>query len=269
MKLRVALLAALVTATAAACGSGGGAAADPNAPLIVGVSPTPHGQILQYVADKLAPAKGLKVQVKEFTDYVTPNTSLVDKSLDANYFQHQPYLADFEQSHGVQLSWITAVHLEPLGLYSRKAHKAAELPDGAKIGVPNDTSNEARAFKLLADNGLIKLKPGVEASATPRDVADNPKHLQFVELEAAQLPRSLDDTDASIVNGNYALSAGLDVKTALLVEKAHGNPNANGLVTRPELADDKRIKELTELLTSPQVKDYIDQTFHGSVLPAF
>jgi D-methionine transport system substrate-binding protein len=269
MKLRVALLAALVMATAAACGSGGGAAADPNAPLIVGVSPTPHGQILQYVADKLAPAKGLKVQVKEFTDYVTPNTSLVDKSLDANYFQHQPYLADFEQSHGVQLSWITAVHLEPLGLYSRKAHKAAELPDGAKIGVPNDTSNEARAFKLLADNGLIKLKPGVEASATPRDVADNPKHLQFVELEAAQLPRSLDDTDASIVNGNYALSAGLDVKTALLVEKAQGNPNANGLVTRPELAGDKRIKELAELLTSPQVKDYIDQTFHGSVLPAF
>ena len=269
MKLRVALLAALVTVTAAACGTGGGAAADPNAPLVVGVSPTPHGQILQFVADKLAPAKGLKIQVKEFTDYVTPNTSLVDKSLDANYFQHQPYLADFEQSHGAQLSWVTAVHLEPLGLYSKKAHKPADLTDGAKIGVPNDTSNEARALKLLADNGLLKLKPGPESTATPRDIADQPKHLQFVELEADQLPRSLEDTDASIVNGNYALAAGLDTKTAVLIEKAQGNPNANGLVTRPELAGDKRIKELAELLNSPQVKDYIDQTFHGSVLPAF
>ncbi|AHH94154.1 MetQ/NlpA family ABC transporter substrate-binding protein [Kutzneria viridogrisea] len=269
MKLRALIPAALVTLTLAGCGGGAGSAPDENAPLVVGVSPTPHGQILKYVADNLASAKGLKLDVKEFTDYVTPNTSLVDKSLDANYFQHQPYLADFETKNGAKLQWITAVHLEPLGLYSKKVKSAAELPDGAKIGVPSDASNEARAFKLLADNGVIKLKDGA-STGSPRDVADNPKHLQFVELEAAQLPRSLQDTDASIVNGNYALDAQLDPgKDAILLEKAQGNPNANGLVTRPELANDKRIKALAELLNSPQVKDYITKTYHGGVLPAF
>lgn len=267
MKLGVVIPAVLVAATAlAGCGS---APADENAPLVVGVSPTPHGQILKYVADNLAAGKGLKLDIKEFTDYVTPNTSLADKSLDANYFQHKPYLADFESKNGAKLAWVTTVHLEPLGLYSKKVKKAADLPDNAKIGLPSDASNETRALKLLADNGLIKLKDGA-TTGSPRDIADNPKHLQFVELEAAQLPRSLEDTDASIVNGNYALAAQLDPNSdAILLEKADGNPNANGLVTRPELTGDKRIKALAELLTSPQVKDYITKTFHGAVLPAF
>jgi D-methionine transport system substrate-binding protein len=159
------------------------------------------------------------------------------------------------------------VHIEPLGVYSKKFKKLTDLPSGAKVAVANDATNEARGLKLLQDNGLIKIKAGSEKSATIRDVADNPKNLQFVELEAAQLPRSLDDTDASVVNGNYAIDAGLKpAGDALALEKAENNPNANGLVTRTELKDDKRIKQLAELLQSQQVKDYIKQTFNGSVL---
>jgi len=264
MRIRAALLAAVLL-TAVGCGTG--AASDPNAALKVGVSPVPHAQILKYVADNLAKDKGLKIEIVEFTDYVLPNTALVDGSLDANYFQTVPYLETFKQSSGAKVDWIGPVHLEPLGVYSKKHKKLTDLPEGAKVAVANDATNEARGLRLLQANGLIKVKPGTEATATIRDIADNPKKLEFVELEAAQLPRSLEDTDASVVNGNYAIDAGLKpASDALVLEKAEGNPNANGLVTRAELKDDKRIKDLLDLLQSQQVKDYITQTFSGSVL---
>jgi D-methionine transport system substrate-binding protein len=267
MRIRAALLAVLLTAVG--CGSGDtGAASDPNAPLKVGVSPVPHAQVLRYVADNLAASKGLKVEVVEFTDYVQPNEALVDGSLDANYFQTVPYLDTFKAERGATLEWIGPVHLEPLGVYSKKHRSLADLPSGARVAVANDATNEARGLKLLQDNGLIKLAPGTEKTATVRDIAENPKGLEFVELEAAQLPRSLDDTDASVVNGNYAIDAGLNpASDALALEKAEGNPNANGLVTRAELKDDQRIKDLLTLLQSPEVKSYIEQTFSGSVLP--
>jgi D-methionine transport system substrate-binding protein len=275
MRLRsvVSSLAALAAAvTLAACGGGApeaaAPAADPAAPLRVGVSPTPHGQILAYVADELAPARGLQIEVVEFTDYVQPNTALVDGSLDANYFQTVPFLEEFTASSGAQLEWIAPVHLEPLGLYSRSVTDLAALPDGATIGIANDPANEARGLRLLAANGLITLNPGAEQTATPRDIAANPKNLQFRELEAAQLPRSLEDTDASVVNGNYAIDAGLNpAQDALVLESAEGNPNANGLVTRPELRSDPRITALAELLRSPEVKGYIEQTYAGAVIP--
>lgn len=264
MRIRAALLAAVLL-TAVGCGTG--AAVDQNAALKVGVSPVPHAQILKYVAQNLAKDKGLEIEVVEFTDYVQPNTALVDGSLDANYFQTVPYLDTFKQSSGSELDWVGPVHIEPLGVYSKKYKKLTELPEGGKVAVANDATNEARGLKLLQANGLIKVKPGTEETATVRDIVDNPKKLEFVELEAAQLPRSLDDTDASVVNGNYAIDAGLKPATdALALEKAEGNPNANGLVTRAELKDDKRIKALLELLQSQQVKDYIQQTFSGSVL---
>jgi D-methionine transport system substrate-binding protein len=270
MRLRAALplfLGAVLTAVSVAGCGGGNAAGDPNAALKVGVSPVPHAQILKYVADNLAEDKGLKIDVVEFTDYVQPNTALVDGSLDANYFQTVPYLDEFKAKSGAEVDWIAPVHIEPLGVYSKKFKKLTDLPSGAKVAVANDATNEARGLKLLQDNGLIKIKAGSEKSATIRDVADNPKNLQFVELEAAQLPRSLDDTDASVVNGNYAIDAGLKpADDALALEKAENNPNANGLVTRTELKDDKRIRQLAELLQSQQVKDYIKQTFNGSVL---
>ena len=266
MRIRAALLAVLLTAVG--CGSGDtGAASDPNAPLKVGVSPVPHAQVLRYVSEKLAPAKGLKVEVVEFTDYVQPNTALVDGSLDANYFQTVPYLDTFKAESGATLEWIGPVHIEPLGVYSKKHKSLADLPSGGKVAVANDATNEARGLKLLQDNGLIKVAPGKEATATIRDIAENPRGLEFVELEAAQLPRSLDDTDASVVNGNYAIDAGLKpASDALALEKAEGNPNANGLVTRAELKDDKRIRDLLALLQSQEVKDYIKSTFSGSVL---
>ncbi|GAA3855291.1 MetQ/NlpA family ABC transporter substrate-binding protein [Saccharothrix violaceirubra] len=269
MRIRAALLTAALLIGVTACGSADqGAAGNPEAALKVGVSPVPHAQILRYVADNLAKDKGLKIEIVEFSDYVQPNTALVDKSLDANYFQTVPYLESFKTDSGSQLEWIGPVHLEPLGLYSKKIKKLDELASGAKVGLANDAANEARGLRLLQANGLIKLKAGTEKTATTKDVAENPKNLQFVTLEAAQLPRSLEDTDVSVINGNYAIDAGLKpAADALVLEKAEGNPNANGLVTRPELKDDKRIKDLLGLLQSQQVKDYINKEFNGSVLP--
>ncbi|CCH28031.1 MetQ/NlpA family ABC transporter substrate-binding protein [Actinosynnema sp. NPDC047251] len=266
MRIRAALVAVLLTAVG--CGSGQtGAASDPEAALKVGVSPVPHAQVLKYVAENLAKDKGLKIEVVEFTDYVQPNTALVDGSLDANYFQTIPYLDTFKTESGAKLEWIGPVHVEPLGVYSKKHKKLTDLPSGAKVAVANDATNEARGLRLLAENGLIKIKAGAEKVPSIRDVAENPKNLEFVALEAAQLPRSLEDTDASVVNGNYAIDAGLKPATdALVLEKAEGNPNANGLVTRAELKDDKRIRDLLALLQSQQVKDYIKQTFDGAVL---
>jgi D-methionine transport system substrate-binding protein len=270
-RILTALTALAAVVTMAACGGGAPEAAaptDPAAPLRVGVSPTPHGQILRYVADELAPARGLRIEVVEFTDYVQPNTALVDGSLDANYFQTVPYLDEFTASSGADLAWIAPVHVEPLGLYSRTVTDIAALPDGSTIGIANDATNEARGLRLLAANGLITLDPGSESTATPRDIATNPKNLQFSELEAAQLPRSLEDTDASVVNGNYAIDAGLNPsQDALVLESAEGNPNANGLVTRTELQSDPRIATLAELLQSQEVKSYIEQTFAGAVIP--
>ncbi|SHG56864.1 MetQ/NlpA family ABC transporter substrate-binding protein [Streptoalloteichus hindustanus] len=267
--LTAAVLATTVTLGLAACGGGSDAAKNPDAPLRVGASPVPHAQILNYVKDELAKDKGLKLEVVEITDYVTPNTSLAEKSLDANYFQHKPYLEKFEADKGVKLQWVGPVHLEPLAAFSRKGVKSlAELGDGAKVAVPNDPTNEARALTLLAQSGVLELKAGTERTATKNDVTKNPKNLQIVELEAAQVPRSLDEVDAAVINGNYALQAGQDLKSALAVEKAEGNPYANGLVTRPELANDERIKKLQELLTSPKVKEYIEKNFKGAVTSA-
>ncbi|WP_182875305.1 MetQ/NlpA family ABC transporter substrate-binding protein [Microbispora sp. H10670] len=269
------VIAAVVALVLSACGSSspgtatatGSAAAD--APLKVGVSPVPHAQILKYVADNLAAAKGLKLELVEFSDYVQPNLQLQDGRLDANYFQHKPYLDDFNASKGTKLSFVAPVHLEPLGLYSRKVKDLASLPQGGTVAVPNDATNLGRALKLLADNGVVTLKDGAGTAATERDVAGNPKNLTFRPLEAAQLPRSLDDVDAAVINGNYALEADLDPSSdALVLEKAEGNPYANGLVVAQGHESDPRVKTLVGLLTGPEVKKYIEETFKGSVVSA-
>ncbi|MGW4646495.1 MetQ/NlpA family ABC transporter substrate-binding protein [Kitasatospora sp. NPDC004289] len=254
-----------------ACGSDSSSSgSSPDAPLKVVASPTPHAQILEYVQKNLADAAGLKLDVKVVTDYVTPNTSVQDGSADANYFQHVPYLKDFNQKKGTDIVSVETVHLEPLGLYSKKVKSAAELPDGATVGLPNDTTNEGRALKLLADNNVITLKEGVGTAATPADVTGNPKHLKWKELEAAQLPRSLPDLDAAVINGNYAIEANLKPATdAILLEKAEGNPYANILAVKKGKENDPRVKKLAELLHSDKVKQYINDTFKGSVIPAF
>ncbi|MER5639847.1 MetQ/NlpA family ABC transporter substrate-binding protein [Kitasatospora sp. NPDC002227] len=263
-------LALGLTACSSSSSSGSGSSADANAPLTVIASPTPHAQILEYVQKNLADKAGLKLNVKVVTDYVVPNTAVQDGSADANYFQHVPYLEDFNKKHGTDIVSVETVHLEPLGLYSKKVKKAEELANGATVGIPNDATNEGRALKLLADNKLITLKDGVGTSATPADITANPKNLKWKELDAAQLPRSEADLDAAVINGNYALDSGLKPATdAILLEKAEGNPYANILAVKKGKENDPRVQKLATLLHSPEVKQYITSTFQGSVIPAF
>ncbi|MEV4558024.1 MetQ/NlpA family ABC transporter substrate-binding protein [Kitasatospora sp. NPDC049285] len=261
---------ALALAACSSGSSGSGASADPNKALTVVASPTPHAQILQYVKDNLAAKAGLNLDIKVVTDYVTPNTSVQDGSADANYFQHQPYLDDFNKKQGTSIVAVEPVHLEPLGLYSKKVKSLGELANGAQVAVPNDATNEGRALKLLADNNVITLKSGAGTTATVQDIASNPKNLKFKELEAAQLPRALADVDAAVINGNYALEANLKPATdAIALEKAEGNPYANILAVKKGHENDPRVQKLAELLHSAEVKKYIDDTFQGSVIPAF
>jgi D-methionine transport system substrate-binding protein len=267
--IAAALSVGALTLSLTACGSdAGGDSAD--GPLVVAASPTPHADILDYVKDNLAKKEGLELEVREFTDYVQPNTATQDGSVGANFFQHKPYLDDFNEQHGTDIVPVADVHLEPLGLYSKKAEAIGDIQDGATLALPNDATNEGRALKLFADNGLLTLKDGVGQNGTPKDIASNPKHLRFKELEAAQLPRSLDDTDAAIINGNYALEADLSpAKDALVAEKAKDNPYANFLAVKKGNEDDPRVRKLAKLLTSPEAKKYIEDKFQGAVIPAF
>lgn len=251
-------------------GSGSGANASTDEPLRVGASPVPHAEILNFVAKDLAPKAGLKLEVKEFSDYVLPNTALNDGQLDANYFQTPAYLKDQAKARGLDLVSIVGVHIEPLGIYSRKHDDLAKVPNGAKVAIPNDATNENRALQLLAANQLLTLKDGATENATVRDIADNPKDLDFEEVDAAQTARALDDVDLAVINGNYALENDLKpADDALALEQAEGNPNANLLVTLGKDKDDPRVKKLAELLTSPEVKAFIEDKYQGAVLPAF
>lgn len=275
-KITTAVLAAgALTFGLTACGSdndasSGSASSDSSGALVVAASPTPHAEILNYIKDNLAKKAGLDLEVKEFTDYVTPNTATEDGSVDANYFQNQPYLDDFNKKNGTHIVPVVTVHLEPLGLYSHKVKSADALKSGATIAVPNDSVNEARALKLLAANGLITLKDGVGNEATPSDITENPKNLKFKELEAAQTPRSLDDVDAAVINGNYAIEADLKpAEDALVLESAKDNPYGNFLAVKDGNEDDPRVKKLAELLTSDEVKKFIEDKYDGSVIPSF
>jgi D-methionine transport system substrate-binding protein len=270
-KITTAVLAAsALTLGLTACGSDKDSASDTSGPLVVAATPVPHAEILTYVKENLAKKEGLDLEVKEFTDYVTPNTATEDGSVGANYFQTEPYLADFNKKNGTHLKSVASVHLEPLGLYSEKADKPGDLKNGATIAVPNDTVTEARALQLLAANGLLTLKDGVGTEATPADIVKNPKNLKFKELEAAQTPRSLGDVDAAVINGNYALEADLEpAKDALVLESAENNPNVNLLVVKEGNEDDPRVRKLAKLLTSPEVKKFIEDKYAGSVVASF
>lgn len=246
--------------------------ADAAAPIhvVIGVSPVPHGDIVNFVKENLAPAAGLDIEVVEFTDYVQPNLALADGTIDANFFQHLPYLTDFNAQHGTELVSIAAVHIEPLGIYSRKIHSMDELGDGAVVAIPNDATNAGRALNLLAANGLITLKEGVGYSATPNDITANPKNLKITELEAAQLVRSLEDTAISVINGNYALEGGLaPLEDALALESGENNPYANILVVKSRRESENGLQILARLLTSPEVKQFIEEKYNGSVIPAY
>lgn len=272
-KITTAVLATgALTLGLSACGSDKDAGSDANAALTVAATPTPQGEILTYIKDKLAKKAGLDLQVKEFTDYVTPNTAVQQGEVDANYFQHQPYLDDFNKKNGTDIVAVpdATVHLEPLGVYSQGVKKLTDLKKGATVALPNDTTNEARALKLLEANGLIELKAGVGYEATPKDIASNPRAIRFKELEAAQLPRSLGDVDAAVINGNYALEADLSpAEDAIAAESPKDNPYGNFLAVKKGDEDDPRVRKLAKLLTSPEVKKFIEDKYDGAVVAAF
>jgi D-methionine transport system substrate-binding protein len=236
--------------------------------LKVGATPVPHAELLNLVKDDLK-AKGIELEVVEFTDYVTPNLALSDKQIDANFFQHLPYLESFSADRHLELEAVAKIHVEPLGLYSKKFAKAEDLPKGATIALPNDPTNEGRALILLQEKGLIKLAPDAGLKAGPAQVAENPRGFVFKELDAAQLPRTLEDVDAAVINGNYALESKLNpVKDALLLEDGN-SPYANVLVVRKGEGKDPRIAALVAALQSQKVKDYIAEHYNGGVVAAF
>ncbi|MEU2825149.1 MetQ/NlpA family ABC transporter substrate-binding protein [Streptomyces bacillaris] len=246
-----------------------GAKADTSKALVVAASPTPHADILNFVKKNLAEKEGLKLEVKEFTDYVLPNTATQSGQVDANFFQHKPYLDDFNAKNKTTIVPVVNVHLEPLGLYSKKLKDIKDIKAGQTVAVPNDTTNGGRALQLLAENGLIILKDGVGTSAKLSDITDK-KGLEFKELEAATVPRALNDVDAAVINGNYALEAKLSpAKDSLALEKAEGNPYANFLAVKEGNEKDPRVEKLAKLLNSDEVKKFIDDTYQGSIVASF
>lgn len=235
----------------------------------IGVSPVPHKEIVEEAKADLE-AKGYKVNIIEFNDYVTPNTALAEGSLDANFFQHIPYLNEQNKSRNLNLDYTAQVHLEPLGAYSKKIKDIKELKDGDIIAIPNDPSNEARALKLLAENGLIKVEDG--ELITPKDIIENPKNLKFKELEAATIPKVLEDVSLAVINGNYAIDAGYEIKDALIKENKDSEgakPYGNIIAVRKDDKDSQKIKDLTRALTSDKVRDFINEKYNGNVIPVF
>ena len=239
--------------------------------LKVGATPAPHAEILEVVKDILA-EQGITLDIVEFNDYIQPNLAVEDGSLDANYFQHITYMNEFNVSDGTHLVSAAEVHYEPFGLYAGKTATLDELADGAQIAVPNDTTNEARALLLLEQEGLITLREGAGITATKADIEENPKNLEIVELEASQLPVRLADVDMAVINGNYALDAGLNVSDALAVESADGEAAqayVNVLAVKEGRETDPAIQALAAALCSDEVKAYIEENYNGAVVAVF
>ncbi|MBI6656451.1 MULTISPECIES: MetQ/NlpA family ABC transporter substrate-binding protein [Pseudomonas] len=236
--------------------------------ITVAASPVPHAEILEFVKPALA-KEGVDLKVKVFTDYVQPNVQVAEKRLDANFFQHQPYLDEFNKAKGTHLVSVGAVHLEPLGAYSSKYKKLADLPDGANVVIPNDATNGGRALLLLAKNGLITLKDPTNILSTIKDITGNDKNLKFRELEAATLPRVLTQVDLALINTNYALEAKLDPSKDALVIEGSDSPYVNILVTREDNKDADAVKKLVAALHTPEVKKFIEEKYKGAIKPAF
>ncbi|WP_019609057.1 MetQ/NlpA family ABC transporter substrate-binding protein [Nocardiopsis sp. CNS-639] len=269
-----ALGAAALTLALAACGAPSEQAAESGGEgdvLRVGVSPVPHGDILAFIEENLAEEAGLNLEIEEISDYNVPNTALVEGELDANYFQHRAFLNEWTANGpDAELTYLTDVHIERLGLYSESVESIDDLPDGAEIAVPNDPANLARALGILEAEGLVTVDPEAGESATERDIVDNPRDITVTPLEAAQLPRSISDVDAAVVNGNYAIETDLPEQSNVLAWEPEGDDYvesyANGLVTLAENAEDERIQLLAELLHDERVLEFIQESWQGVVL---
>lgn len=292
MKKLLALTLALVLCLGlAACGGGTSTDTDTNADtssdadtngdaatngetitLTVGATPNPHAEILAQVEDDLA-AEGIDLVVKEYSDYVVPNTAVEEGDLDANYFQHTPYMEKFNEENGTHLVSVGKIHYEPMGIYPGLTKTLEELPDGATIAVPNDATNEARALQLLAAQGLIELKEDAGLNATPNDITSNPKNLQFKELEAAMLPQTASEVDLSVINSNFAMEGGMNPATdSLASEDADSEAAqtfANIVAVKEGHENDPAIQALVKALQSDKVKEYIEKTYSGAVVAVF
>lgn len=261
----VSFLLAAATLALASCGGGGSSGGDT---LTVAATAVPHAEILEVVEPLLA-KDGVKLDVRVFNDYVQPNDQVVQKQIDVNYFQTEPYLDAYNRDRKSQLVTVVGVHIEPFGAYSRRFKSLADLPSGADVVIPNDPSNNSRALILLDKAGVIKLKDPSNALSSQRDIVDNPKQLKFRELDSAMLPRVLDQVDLALINTNYALDAGLNPTRDALAIESKDSPYVNFLVARADNKDDPRVQKLAKALTSPEVKAFIEQKYKGAVLPAF
>ena len=272
-KLSVLAAAALVTAAAfvSGCGSNapaGGTEITKNTVVTVAATPVPHSEILNEIKPLLA-KEGIDLKIIEFTDYVKPNLALADKEVDATFHQHLPFLEKFNAEHNTNLVSAGNVHIEPMGVYSHKTKALSDLPLKAKVAIPNDPSNGGRALLILQAAGLIKLKDGGTVSSTVQDITDNPKQLQFSELDAAQVPRAIDDVDIAVINTNFALEAGLNPLTDSLFLEAKDSPYANILAIRAGDESRPEIQKLLKALQSPEVKKFIEDKYKGAILPSF
>ena len=272
----VALVAALSVGLLAGCGGNDKKDADANAEdkvITVAASPSPHAQILTEAVAGVLEQDGYTLEVKEFTDYVQPNNVVENGEIDANYFQHQPYLDDFNAENNTHLVSVVDVHYEPFGIYSKQHASLDELAEGAVISVPNDTTNEARALQLLQAQGIITLKEDAGLNATKADIVDNPYNVDIQEVEAAALPPTLDSADFAVINGNYAIPAGLNVANdALACEDAASEAAqtfANVIAVKEGAENSEKIQALVKAITSDEVRDYINTTFEGAVVPIF
>lgn len=278
MKKLLTILGTTLLSAALLAGCGGTASTDSEADatkagstITVAATPAPHAEILEVAKEVLA-EQGIDLEIKEFNDYVLPNTATESGEVDANYFQHTPYLDDFNAENGTHLVPVAAIHYEPFGIYAGKTASIDELADGATVSVPNDTTNEARALLLLEAQGLITLKEGAGLTATKLDIVENPKNLDIQEIEAAQLPRTLTDVDLAVINGNYAIEAGLKVSDALAVEAQDSEAAktyANVLVVKEGNEENANVKALVAALESDQVKQFIEENYDGAVVPMF
>ena len=240
--------------------------------LKVAATATPHAEILAQVVDVLA-EQGITLEIDEYSDYVTPNTAVEEGEMDANFFQHTPYMEKSNAEQGTHLVSVAAIHYEPFGIYPCKTDSLDALPDGATVAVPNDATNEARALQLRASNGLIEIDPNAGLKATPNDITSNPKNLQFVELEAAMVPNVTTEVDIAAINGNYALQAGFSsANDAIALEDADSEAAqtyANIIVVKEGNENNPAVLALVEALKSDAVRDYINETYNNNVLPIF
>ncbi|HHY12575.1 MAG TPA: MetQ/NlpA family ABC transporter substrate-binding protein [Firmicutes bacterium] len=236
--------------------------------LKIGASEVPHAEILEF-AKPLLEKEGIEIEIIEFSDFVQPNLQLADKQLDANFFQHIPYLEDMAEQRQLEITWVAKIHIEPLGIYSEKISSLSELEDGAQVGIPNDATNGGRALMLLEKAGLLTLEEGTGTSATIGDIVGNPRKLQLRELDAAMLPRVLPDLDLAVINGNFALQAGLSPTEDALFLEGGDSPYANVIAVRKEDKDNPSIQTLIKVLTSDEVRQFIDETYEGGVIPVF